>query len=301
MNSPQYGIESMSVPGTKTLSWTFVFNRTYSLYAKNFWKYFRIALVPGVLAYLCGSFLHIVTREVVKMFPLTRSNILATALVSGWLNGAVYWTISAFFLAAIAASFEGTADDDAPAVADAYTRPRQRLGTILAIALLTWTLFWLGRTLAGLAMLGFFRNMNLLTNPRLFDGLYDLMFLLLTGLIAKFGLAIPELMHDLALSAGNAMKRSLKLTESWEGFFMGFLIKSAIVGYGAYWITSIGLNWLWHHWTYNVDIFPWIERAIYISIGACLESPLFIACSVLSQELRSRPAAVQGVSSSAHI
>jgi hypothetical protein len=293
MNSPQYGIESMSGPGTKTLSWTLVFNRTYGLYAKNFWKYFRIALVPGIVAYLCGSFVHIVTQAAVRKFPLTHSSFLATALANGWLNGAVYWCISAFFLAAIAASFEGTADDDAPAVGDAYTLPRQRLGTILAVALLTWTLFWLGRILAGLAMFAFLSKANLLNHRGLVNGLYYLMLMLLVGLIAKFGVAIPELMHNLTLSAGNAMKRSLKLTEGWELFFIGLLIKSAIVGYGAYWITGIGLDWLWDHWRYNVDIVPWIERAIYISIGACLESPLFIACSVLSQELRSRPAAVQ--------
>ncbi|HVG92190.1 MAG TPA: hypothetical protein VNB54_11935, partial [Alphaproteobacteria bacterium] len=140
MSNPQYGIESMSGLWTKPLSWTFVFNRTYGLYAKNFWKYFRIALVPAIVAYLCGSFVHIVTQKAVRMLPLTPSSFLASALANGWLNGALYWSISAFFLAAIA-SFERTAVGDAPAVVDAYTRPRQRLGTILAVALFTWTLF----------------------------------------------------------------------------------------------------------------------------------------------------------------
>ena len=294
MSSGQSSMDDINSPGIKTLNWAYVLNRTYGLYGKNFWKYFRIAFVPGVIAYLCGSFVQIVTRAAVKMFPLTRSSFLATGVANGWLNGAVYWSISAFFLAAIAASFEATADEDAPAVGDAYTLPRQRLGTILAVALLTWTLFWLGKILVGLAMFGFLSRANLLTHRGLVNGLYYLMLILLVGLIARFALAIPELMHDLAISAGNAMKRSLKLTEGWELFFIGFLIKSAIVGYGAYWITDIGLDWLWDHWRYNVDIFPWIERAIYISIGACLESPLFIACSVLAQELRTQPAA-QGV------
>ena len=83
-------------------------------------------------------------------------------------------------------------------------------------------------------------------NVWLATGLYRLLLLLLAGLISKFALAIPELMHDLTLSAGSVMKRSLQRTENWELFFMGFLIKSAIVGYGAYWITDKGLDWLWN-------------------------------------------------------
>jgi hypothetical protein len=174
-------------------------------------------------------------------------------------------------------------------VTDPYTLPRTRLGAIVAIALLTWTLFWLGRTLAGLVIAGFFHPSILMKNVWLATGLYRLLLLLLAGLISKFALAIPELMHDLTLSAGSVMKRSLQRTENWELFFMGFLIKSAIVGYGAYWITDKGLDWLWNHWTYSKAIFPWIERAVYIGIAAALESPLFVACSILSQELRSQP------------
>ena len=298
MSSPQYSMDDISGPGIKTLNWAYVLNHTYALYGKNFWKYFRIGVVPAIIAYLCGYFLRVLTRQMLGTVPLPVKGHLPMILANGWLRGAVFWTISAFFLAAIAASFVRTADEDAPVVSDAYTRARQRLGAIVAIALLTWTLFWLGKTLAGYAILGFFRNKNLLGHRWLVDGLYYSMFLMAAGLVSRFALAIPELMHDLTLSAGSAMKRSLQLTESWELFFMGFLIKSAIVGYGAYWITDFGLDWLWKHWTYNVDIFPWIERAVYVAIAAALESPLFIACSVLSQELRARPAAAQGVVSS---
>lgn len=296
MSSPQYSVEGMVGPGANTLSWPYVFNRTYGLYGKNFFKYFRIGVVPAIVAYLCGYFLRILKREMLAGIPFQSKGWLPINLANGWLAGAVFWTISAFFLAAIAASFERMADDDAPAVADAYTRPRNRLGAIVAIALLTWTLFWLGRTLAGFVIAGFSRPSPLILMKNVWlTGLYRLLLLLLAGLISKFALAIPELMHDLTLSAGSVMKTSLQRTENWELFFMGFLIKSAIVGYGAYWITDKGLDWLWNHWTYSRAIFPWIERAVYIGIAAALESPLFIACSILSQELRAQPAATQDV------
>lgn len=294
MSSPQYSMDDISGPGIKTLNWAYVLNQTYALYGKNFWKYFRIGVVPAIIAYLCGYLLRILTRRVLTSIPFPSKGWMAMGLANGWLRGAVFWTISAFFLAAIAASFEGMADGESPAIADAYTLPRRRLGTIVAIGLLTWTLFWLGRTLTGLAISGFIRNANFLKQRWLSEGLHYLMLVLVVGLIARFALAIPELMHDLTLSFGSTMKRSFQLTESWELFFMGFLIKSAIVGYGAYWITDKGLDWLWNYWTYNVDIFPWIERAVYIGIAAALESPLFIACSVLAQELRTQPASNAG-------
>ena len=63
----------------------------------------------------------------------------------------------------------------------------------------------------------------------------DFMVLMLVTLLSKFGLAIPELMENATLSAGQAVRNSLKATEHREVFIMLFLLKSAILGYFVYW------------------------------------------------------------------
>jgi hypothetical protein len=75
----------------------------------------------------------------------------ALGIAIGWIRGAVYWIISTFFFAAIAATFDNVKAPDTQAVQDAFTLPRQRLGALTSFALLTWTVFFIGRILAGFA------------------------------------------------------------------------------------------------------------------------------------------------------
>ncbi len=303
MSSPQSGVGEADLPSAHKLAWSSVIARTYSFYSSNFWSYFRIAIVPAVAAYFFQYFMHLLSLRLTRsgMFLFPSAKFLAVVVALGWLTGAGFWIISAFFLAAVSANFAGAQAEAAPALADAYTLPRKRVGAVLAIAMLTWTLFWLGRSLAGLALFGFFRHLD----PRKYywtlTGLFGVMLVLVAGLISKFGLAIPELMDDLTLSPGDAIKRSWRRTAGCELFFMMFLIKSAILGYFAYWITGYALSWIWQHWTYGPEFYSWIEWGIYICIAAALESPFFIAFSVLSRELRAQSASMPNDGSLAEI
>lgn len=71
-------------------------------------------------------------------------------------------------------------------------------------------------------------------------------------------------------------------------FFMMFLVKSAAIGYGIYWIAGQGLDWMWQHWTLNPNGFSWVQWSVYIFIAAVMETPLFIAFSVLYEELQEK-------------
>src|SRR5262249_21410323 len=107
-------------------------------------------------------------------------------------------------------------------------------------------------------------------------------------LLCKFGLAIPELMHNTNSTVRSAMKKSLKETDGREVFFMIFLAKSAAIGYGIYWITGKGLDWLSQHWTLGANGFTWVEWTVYVFIAAVVETPLFLTFSVLHTELQEK-------------
>jgi hypothetical protein len=273
-------------------AWSMVLSECYALYARHFWTYFRIAIPPVLAACAFSFFTQIVTRSLLfrgTFFP-TRGSWVALAFANGWFKGAGYWTISSFFFAAIAARFSvAHAGGERPLI-DAYTLPRERLGALAAIALLTWTLFFVGRTLSMLAASIILGRLGLDMNFWAMMSAVSFMLLLLSGLLAKFGLAIPELITSREISAGNALRNSLRKTAGWEVFFMIFLAKSAMLGYGIYWAANIGLDWLAEHWTLNPGSYPWVKWLVYICIAAALESPLFIAFSVLYQRLQTLPA-----------
>jgi len=150
MNASQYGISEIHPPGAEKLTWSSLLARTYSLYGRNFWPYFRIALVPALVAYGFQYLTRLLALRLMPRgaFPVLTPQLIALPLVWGWFRGAGFWIISTFFFAALAASFADEPGKDAPVVKDAYTLPRQRMGAVLGVALLSWTLFWLGRTLA---------------------------------------------------------------------------------------------------------------------------------------------------------
>jgi hypothetical protein len=124
------------------------------------------------------------------------------------------------------------------------------------------------------------------------------MLVLLSGLLSRFGLAVPELLRSPSSSIREAIRSSVKATKGWHFFFMIFLLKSSILGYSIYWASSMGLGWIWIHWSLNGAVYPWALGGLYICLAAALESPLFIAFSVLYGELQTRPEISLGVSPS---
>lgn len=283
MSSPQYGTFSISGSEVQKLTWPYVLHRTYTLYAKNFWTYFRIALLPMALAYL---FIY-ASRQIYRQFwtnhQLTEY-LTAYLVVSlyGWIKGAVYWTLSAFFCAAVAATFHRD-QTSGLAISDAYTLPRHRVGAVAAVALLTWTVFFVGKSSLDPALLYLMRHLRV-SNPWIKTGVIDLFLLALAGLVARWGLAIPAFMHDPKISIREALRTSVHRTESWEAFFMLFLAKSGVSAYLGYWLIREGMHWVWYHSSVSATAYLWIEWALYICLAAALESPLFIAFSVLHQE-----------------
>jgi hypothetical protein len=151
------------------------------------------------------------------------------------------------------------------------------------VALLAWTVFFIGRSSLKAALVYLMRRVHV--NSWIETGVIDVFLLALAGLVARWGLAIPALMHDPKISIRKALRTSVQRTEDWETFFMFFLAKAGVSAYLAYWLVQQGMHWAWRHTYMNATTYLGIEWALYICLAAALESPLFIAFSVLHQEL----------------
>ncbi len=276
----------MSDPNLGTITWGYVLARSYGLYAQRFWTYFRIALLPAVVV----SGFHFLEKSVYpRLFhalPRWSPKFVLLGVFQGWSEGAVYWTISAFFFAAIAANVLGTPGGSP--LADAYSPARRRLPAIVAVTLLTWTMFWACRAAVFFAAFDLLGRSSWIKNNWVVTLAFDGLALALLTLFSKFGLAIPELIADPAISLRQTLSNSLKKTGHWELFFMLFLIKSALVGYGMFWLYNLALDELWQYGLLTPEVDPYVTWLVSVSIAAMLESPLFISFSVLYAEFKTK-------------
>jgi hypothetical protein len=292
----------------RTLSWGDLLLRTYRLYRERFWAFFRMAFLPASLAYLFTqiwwiwvrpSLMSALTRLLPKgLTPIParfRIEDLARFLklghapwynfflnpgnVAGFLEGAVYWLLSAFLFAAVATNVLEDGESKARPLADAYSAARERLGPILIASLLAWTCYTISRLIGGFAVWKISVAFRLGTISASLLSVLPLV--LICGLLSRVGLVIPRLIDHEEDSLASAIRTSIRQSEDWEPFFMLFVIKSAILGYALYWLARNGLEWLWQKGALSDALDLWVYRLVYISIAAALETPLFIAFSLL--------------------
>ncbi len=266
-------------PNQKTLTWSYVLTRSYGLYAERFWIYFRMALLPATIAFVIRYLVLLIADQLSGRGWLGFKWTLVTL---SFAEQGLYWVTSAFFFAAVAANVLSNDEDDPLPFSDAYSKARERLGSVAVVALIVCVLFIVARGLARFAIFEIFQKVR---SPWAIQMIaFALPTLLIAGLLSRVGLAIPELISDPKISVSAAIRSSVRRTEGWELFFMAFLAKSALLGYSAYWLGNLALDWLWGHGTLNETTYPWVERLIYITIAAVVESPLFIAFSVLCRD-----------------
>ena len=288
-----------SLPPQPPPSWTYIFSRSYTLYRQRFWAFFRIALLPLLIANMFTQAWRVGIGELVRRgivtFNFRRLSLksLAVWLIFPFVQQGVYWLISTVFFAAVASNVLGREEDDpggnSTLPADAYSTVRQRLGAIVTLGLITWPLMYFGRTALVLAILGLELRLKIHRLDPVFTAAAIVAPIVPAGLLlSRFALAIPALMEDPSISYEEAIRSSLERTVGWTGFVVIFLSKSAILGYMVYWLTDYAMEMLGQRWTLSDTLYSWTTWAIYLGLAAILESPLFIAFSVLHKELKNK-------------
>jgi len=70
---------------------------------------------------------------------------------------------------------------------------------------------------------------------------------------------------------------------------MFFLVKVAGVGYAAFWLVNLGFERLAQRGMPREDVRVWSASVLYICLAAILESPLFIATTLLYRDSKQQP------------
>jgi len=274
-------------PATRP-GWNAVLGRTYTLYAQHFAAFWKLAFLPGVIAWLFLYAYGVAFRHAVVNGWLDRDSIRNLPLMAALVltQGSVYWIISGFFFAAVASKVLCEAADDSKPLADAFSAARNRIGAVVGVSILAWVLFYVGRTVSAIVLAEAFGRSPLMRNFWAATIIFSIPLLLIAGLLSRLGLAIPALMAQPEITVSQALKQSMALTDGWEPFFMMFLAKSAVIGFLGYWAANFLLDQLWLRNLLARTTYPWAQTLLYIGIAAALESPLFISFSVLYRDLQ---------------
>jgi len=277
------GGSGINSPAEEGLGWSSLLSRTYGLYRKQFWTFFRMAFLPGFLAYLFSQVSLFWMRPFLRpilnrglfhisgstygdlrnlLNPPSYTYFLNTENVLGFVDGIVYWVLSAFLFAAVAAEVLA-GEESSTVLADSFTQARARLGPIFAVSLLVWTCYAVSRVTASFAVFPIIFRFQ--PGPLIGYALFNLPIVLICGLLSRLGPAIPELIDDPAITFSSAVRNSVRKTENWEPFFMLLVVKSAIAAYAFYWVAARGLDWLWQRGILTATFNPWVSRIVYIS------------------------------------
>jgi hypothetical protein len=268
-----------------TLRWRDLLVRTYSLYGARFRTLFLIAVTPSVFAYLW----HFIPRPVIGLMSssgwLPPRYYVAVGTAVALFEQAAHWVIRGFFFAAIASYvLRAPISEKPPLVTDAFVAVGRRIGPVAAAAVVTWAAFTISRGFLCFALLAILDRLQLLRNPRFVTVATGAVVLLLGGLLSRLGLTIPILMDNPGISVREALRRSIVKTEGWELFFTLFLTKITVLGYAAYRLVHLALTNLADRGMLSAEAYPWVQSLLYVCIAAIIESPLFIALTLLHRD-----------------
>jgi hypothetical protein len=277
----------MNVSQQAKLSWDSLLSETYRLYWNKFWRLFRIGLPVALLTYLFTHVQHAFAHWLQRELTARRLVAFYDPWILGFVTGAVYWLISTIFLAAVAHSIVRGGDEDPGEISDSYSPVRKRLGPLLAVGLVTWVLFFIGQVIADWFSVSAVSHFKVRSGTTALTVIFSVPLLMVTGLVSRLALAIPTLVDDPEIRVTAAIRNSIKRSEGWEFFFMFFVAKSALVGYAVYWLVHRGLRQWGGHASVSASAYYWVTWAVYVCLFAVLESPLFIAISLLYRDSRS--------------
>ena len=114
----------------RRVTWAYLLGRSYALYCEEFWAFFRIALLPALLAYLWRYIYRLVIDQMaVAGWIGFGAGRFALLIATGWINGAFYWVVSSLLSCRRRYHcFRRSADENRPTISDAFTQARARIG-----------------------------------------------------------------------------------------------------------------------------------------------------------------------------
>jgi hypothetical protein len=120
------------------------------------------------------------------------------------------------------------------------------------------------------------------------------------GVVSWLGTAIPLILRG-NTSAWKALKRSVELSDGYEGALLLLVVETLAGSYLAIYATFYGLSFLFPDPLRNAFWYGWVVMALAIIAGAAFEAPLFIGFSLLADPQLLNTSSLPGSEQPSHI
>ncbi len=259
----------------------------YRIYTGQFRRWFLITAPTSLLASVVLLMADQKIRAIFRSIPIRElPHLWGEVAETGVLRfGSFFasWFLGCFALAAVATVVNGLDHDDTDGAwkSDSYQKAREHFGPLFLAALLTFCAF-----ITGIAAEEFveFRVIRVVGWDHF--SRYNLVatlvgYAVVAGIVSWLGMAIPLLLAD-NIGAWAALKKSVKLSNGYEGFLFLLVIESLAGSYVAWYAVHYGLSFLLPVQLRFTAWYGWLVYFASILASAAVQPPMFIGFSLLA-------------------
>jgi hypothetical protein len=261
----------------------------YAVYTGNLARWFAITaptiLLGSIVIWLADQKLH----ALYKSFPITEIRYhwaeVAESLVLRYGSFLISWFLGCFALPAIAtiANNLDKGDREGVWVSDSFQRARERLGRLALVAFLTFTMFGAGMLVIELIVVSIGRVSGWGHSYRFNYASVFVGVLVISSIVSWFGMAIPLILAE-DIGTWRALKKSLKMSNGYEGFLLLLVCESLVGSYVAWYAVNLGLKFLFPLQLRYTEWYGWLVYLLIILASAAVQPPMFIGFSLLASD-----------------
>jgi hypothetical protein len=259
----------------------------YSLYGSQFRRWFWITAPASLLAALVLWMADERIRTIFRAIPMRELPYhwgeLAEAGVLRYSSFFVSWFLGCFTLAAIATVVNGLdgAERGEAWRSDSYQKAQEHFGPLFLTALLTFCAFLAGMAVVEFVEFAVIRVVGWTRFSRFNLGATLAGYAVVASVISWLGMAIPLILSG-RVGVWKALKRSVKLSNRYEGFLFLLVVESMAGTYVAWYAVHYGLQFLFPPVLRNASWYGWLVYFVSILASAAAQPPMFIGFSLLA-------------------
>jgi hypothetical protein len=276
----------------------------HSLYHNQFRRWFGIMAPTSLLA---GVVLMMSNQKIGTIFrSIPRSELqyhLGDVALIGLLRfGSVFlsWLLGCFAFAAIATAIEGQEDGESGWRHDSFERAREHLTPLFVVALITFLSFGAGMIVLGLVEMAAAKIVGWVRFGRVSYVATIVGCIVVASVVSWLGAAIPLTLQG-NTKLRTALKRSIELSNGYEGALFLLVLESIVGGLIAWYVTLHGLSFLAPDKLRYTDWYGWLANLVAVMASAAVDPPLFIGLCLVADPKLSRAASLPGTEQAPYI
>lgn len=258
----------------------------FALYRSKFSSWFGItaptSLVAAAVIWMTDQRINATFRNIPLLELSHHRWEIAGTMIVRFGSDFLSWLLGCFALAAIATIVSGLNgdEDDATWKTDSHQAAREHFGKLALVGLFTFCTFLVGIAITFFVTEAVGRVTSRALLLRFNFGIVLIGYVAVASVVSWLGMAIPLILRNSGVWA--ALKRSLELSNGYEGALLWLVVQSSVgsylAAYGTYYCFSLffpaPLRYtLWY---------GWLVFIVAVLAGAAIEPPIFIGFSLLA-------------------